>query len=167
MDHWKQRDKVLATEHGDGLSAHPERDCPDTPWLEWQFRFKDGAGHRRCITLGLWPFISESEARAMAQSLCAGDWRAVARVMLRYSKLHLFESRVIDKLGESGITAAIEREKVWVRCISRENHWPRLEKAEARRALSRLESLLGRMRGFARARGLQLQPAASEGRAAA
>jgi hypothetical protein len=33
--------------------------------------------------------------------------------------------------------------------------------------LDRLESLLGRVRGFARARGLQLQTAAGESRAAA
>lgn len=167
MDHWKQRDKMMVTEHGDGLSAHPERDCPNSPWLEWQFRFKDSAGRRRCVTLGQWPFITESEARAMAGSLRAGDWRTVSRVMLRYRRLQLFESRGVDQMGESGIEAALERERAWVRCTSRARHWPRLEKAEARRTLNRLESLLGRVRCFARARGLQLQTAASEARAAA
>jgi hypothetical protein len=164
MDHWEQRDKVLTTEHSDGLSAHPELDCPDSPWLEWQFRFKDNAGRRRCVTLGQWPFITKSEARAMAESLRAGDWRTVVRVMVRYGKLDLFESRIVDRIGESGLAAAIQREKEWVRYTARARHWPRLEKAEARRVLDRLESLLGRMRGFARARGLQLQTATSDGK---
>jgi hypothetical protein len=164
MEHWKERGNVLATEHGDGLSAHPERDCPDSPWLEWQFRFRDSAGRRRCITLGQWPFIGESEAREMAESLRTGDWRTVSRVMLRYGELRLFESRVVDQMGENGIEAAIERERAWVRYTSRARHWPRLEKAEARQALDHLESVLRRMRSFARARGLRLQTATSDGK---
>ena len=68
---------------------------------------------------------------------------------------------------EDGQEAAIGRERAWVRYTSRARHWPRLEKAEARRVLLRLESLLGRIRGFAQARGIKLQTAASEARAAA
>jgi hypothetical protein len=48
--------------------------------------------------------------------------------------------------------------------ITRARYWPWLEKVEARRTLNRLESLLGRVQAFARARGIQLQPAASEGK---
>jgi hypothetical protein len=86
--------------------------------------------------------------------------------MLRYTQIKLFEWGVIDKMGESAIEAAIERERIWIR-TARVRYWPRLEKAEARRALEHLESLLGRVRAFARARGLQLQPAASDGKLSA
>jgi hypothetical protein len=164
---YHKREKTTVAAYGGGLSLRTERDAPDSPWLEWWFSFIDEAGRRRCVTLGLWPFISESGAREMAESLRKGDWRTVGRIMVRYGKLRGLESRLIDKMGVSGIEAAIQREKEWVRYTSRAQHWPRLEKAEARRALDRLESLLGRVRGFAQARGLQLQSAAGEARAAA
>lgn len=154
----------MAAEYGEGLSLRPERDAPEGPWLQWWLSFVDAAGRRRSIRLGQWPLVSESEAREMAALLRSGDCKVIGRVMLRYGRLQLFESRVIDKMGESGIEAAIQREKAWVRCIARERHWPRLEKAEARRALEGLESLLRRMRGFARARGLKLRPAVNGGR---
>jgi hypothetical protein len=104
---------------------------------------------RHCITLGQWPFVSESEARKTAELLRAGDWRTVSRIMLQYGKLELFESRVVEKMGESGIEAAIERERSWMR-TARVQYWPRLGKVEARRALESLESLLGRVRAFAK-----------------
>jgi hypothetical protein len=86
--------------------------------------------------------------------------------MSRYGRLQLSESRMILNMSESGIKSAIEREKAWVRYIARARHWPWLEKVEARRTLNRLESLLGRVRAFARARGVRLQ-SAGEARAAA
>jgi hypothetical protein len=108
--------------------------------------------------------MTADEARDLVDRLVAGDFRAIGFVM--YGKL--YESRgILCQMGESGIEAAIERERAWVRYTSRARHWPRLEKAKARRALDRLESLLGRVRGFARARGLQLQTAAGESRVAA
>jgi hypothetical protein len=161
---YRKRERAMAAEYGEGLSLWPERDAPESPWLEWWFSFIDEAGRRRRIAIGLWPFISVSEAHTTAALLRAGDWRTVVRVMLRYGKLDLFESRTVDRIGESGLAAAIQREKEWVRYTSRAQHWPRPEKAEARRALDRLESLLGRVRGFAQARGLQLRPATSDGK---
>jgi hypothetical protein len=168
MDHWEQRDKDDGGRARRRSVGHPQRDRSNSPWLEWRFRFTDVAGRRRCTTLGQWPSISESEAREMAKSLLVeGDARTVGRIMLRYGRLQLLESQTICAMGESKLEAAIQREKEWVRYTARAQHWPQREKAEARRTLNRLESLLGRVRAFARARGIQLQPAASEARAAA
>jgi hypothetical protein len=125
---YRKREKAMAAEYGRGLSLRPECDAPNGPRLEWWFSFVEEAGRRRCITLGRWPFISESEAQATSELLRAGDWRTVVRVMLRYGKLDLFESRIVDRLGESGLAAAIQREKEWVRYTSRAQHWSRLEK---------------------------------------
>jgi hypothetical protein len=175
----RKRAKAIATEYGGGLSLRPiQGENADPEAAEWCFSFVDDGGRTRCLTIGRWPEswtnisqrkrsplqagMTVDEARGLVARLQAGDSRAVGFVMLQNGKPQHFESRVIAHMGENQLEAAIKREKEWVRYTSRARHWPQVDKAKARRALHRLESLLGRMRAFAHARGLQLQAAASE-----
>lgn len=131
-----KRAKAMATECRDGLSLRPRRGKnADPERAEWRFSFVDGAGRRRCLTIGIWPEcwatdwkgrrkrlplgagMTADEARGLVARLVAGDPQAIGLVMLQYRR------------------------------------------APRRRLAARAESFFSKVAAFAQARGLQTRPA--------